>query len=132
MEEKIAYQTGIGKTHGKKFPADADLALLTHYHSTKEPVYGNAVEIASEFENLVEEPTVDYLYESIQNNLFGNANIPFPVKTGYIIERDKNQHRIRRKECWICLSIHHLENKCTTHYEREWFNHTKDIFSAFS
>ncbi|MDP2414291.1 DNA (cytosine-5-)-methyltransferase [Daejeonella sp.] len=78
MEERIIYKTKHTKASRQKFPIEVDLALLTHYHTTKEPIYGNAVEIASEFESFAEEPTVEFLYKSVQSNLFGNTDIPFP------------------------------------------------------
>ncbi|QNR83424.1 DNA (cytosine-5-)-methyltransferase [Pedobacter riviphilus] len=78
MEDKVVYKSKSKKSTKVILPQDNDLALLTHYHSTNEPIYGNALDVVEQFTHLVEEPNLDNLYRAIQQKLFGNTSVPFP------------------------------------------------------
>lgn len=78
MEDKVVYKSKSKKPTKVILPQDNDLALLTHYHSTNEPIYGNALDVVEQFTHLLEEPNLDNLYRAIQQKLFGNTNVPFP------------------------------------------------------
>lgn len=78
MEDKVVYKSKSKKPTKVILPEDNDLALLTHYHSTNEPIYGNALDVVEQFTHLVEEPNLDNLYRAIQQKLFGNTSVPFP------------------------------------------------------
>lgn len=78
MEDKVVYKSRSKKPTKVILPQDNDLALLTHYHSTYEPIYGNALDVVEQFTHLVEEPNLDNLYRAIQQKLFGNTSVPFP------------------------------------------------------
>ncbi len=79
MDEKVVYKR-IKSTKNAKgiYPEDIELALITHYHSSKEPLHGDAVAISERFFNLAEEPTVEAIYSAVQTNLFGSIHVPFP------------------------------------------------------
>ncbi|WP_068407389.1 DNA (cytosine-5-)-methyltransferase [Pedobacter cryoconitis] len=78
MEEKIVIKSKNKKIVKPTYPDDQDLALLTHYHSTNEPIYGEAVSVAEKFVNSVHEPGVENLYNAVQTKMFDNTNVPFP------------------------------------------------------
>jgi len=78
MEDKVIYKSKNKKTTKVILPQDNNLALLTHYHSTNEPIYGNALDVVEQFTHLAEEPNLDNLYRAIQQNLFKNTSVPFP------------------------------------------------------
>ncbi len=80
MDEKAIYKKKkTSKSPKDSYPDDLDLALITHYHSLREPLHGDAVEIAERFSHLIEEPSVDAIYSAVQTNLFGSTDIPFPA-----------------------------------------------------
>ncbi len=60
------------------FPQEQELAILTHFHVTNEPIYGDAVEISEKFEYVLSEPNVAGLYSAVQQNMFENIDVPFP------------------------------------------------------
>lgn len=78
MEERAVYKAKSKKSTKVLWPQDLDLALLTHYHSTNDTMYGDAVNIAEQFSHVVEEPNIENIYRAIQQNLFENTDIPFP------------------------------------------------------
>lgn len=78
MDEKITYKAGNSNLLKKKVPSDNDLALISHYHSTGETIYGEAIGVAAKYEHVWEEPTVESLYSAVQQTLFANHDIPFP------------------------------------------------------
>jgi DNA (cytosine-5)-methyltransferase 1 len=78
MEDKVIYKSKNRKTTKVILPQENDLALLTHYHSTNEPIYGTALDVVEQFTHLVEEPNTDNVYRAIQQNLFKNTSVPFP------------------------------------------------------
>lgn len=78
MDEKITYKTGNPVLNKKKLPSENDMALISHYHSTRETIYGEAVEVAAKYDSAWEEPTVESLYSAVQQTLFANDDIPFP------------------------------------------------------
>jgi len=76
MEDKAILKTKPNSVVSKAgLPDDLDLALITHYHSTKEPIYGDALDIAARYK---EDATVDNVYTLVYNKLFGDNRIPFP------------------------------------------------------
>lgn len=78
MDEKITYKVGKSNLLKKKVPSENDLAVISHYHSTGEKIYGEAIEVAAKYEPVWEEPTVESLYSAVQQTLFANHDIPFP------------------------------------------------------
>ncbi|KIO76149.1 DNA methyltransferase [Pedobacter lusitanus] len=78
MEEKIVIKSKSKKVVKPIYPDDQDLALLTHYHSTNEPIYGEAVSVAEKFINSVNEPGIENLYNAVQTKMFDNTIVPFP------------------------------------------------------
>jgi len=78
MEDKVIYKAKVKKPNKVVMPQDEDLALLTHYHSTNQPIYGDAIVVAEEFSHLAEEPNLENIYHAIQQTLFENTDIPFP------------------------------------------------------
>lgn len=79
MDEKVVYKrTKSTKSAKGVYPEDLELALITHYHSLKEPLHGGAVAIAEGFFNLAEEPSVEAIYSAVQKNLFDSYDVPFP------------------------------------------------------
>lgn len=78
MDEKAVYKRTKSIQNAKGiYPEDLELALITHYHSLREPLHGDAISIAERFFNLAEEPTVDAIYSAVQTNLFGSTYVPF-------------------------------------------------------
>jgi len=76
MEDKAILKTKPNSVVSKAgLPEDLDLALITHYHSTKEPIYGDALDVAAQYK---EDATVDNVYNLVYNKLFGDNKIPFP------------------------------------------------------
>lgn len=61
-----------------RLPDEYDLAVLTHYHATRETVYGDALQIAGKYDYLTEEGTIDAICEKVQTELFKTAEVPFP------------------------------------------------------
>lgn len=79
MENKANFEAkALGSLSKAGLPDDLDLALITHYHSTKEPVYGDALEIASGYTNSQDCATVGGIYSSAYNRMFGDGQVPFP------------------------------------------------------
>lgn len=76
--EEIVYKRKNTKKVKTQLPEDLDLAILTHYHSTNQPVYGDALNIVEKFENTLAEPSIEYLYSAVQQSMFQNTNVPFP------------------------------------------------------
>lgn len=78
MDDRITYKAGRPSLLKKRVPLENDLALISHYHSTGETIYGEAIEVAAKYESVWEEPTVESLYSAVQQTLFANHDIPFP------------------------------------------------------
>ncbi|PYF74352.1 DNA (cytosine-5-)-methyltransferase [Pedobacter nutrimenti] len=79
MEEEVVYKKKNKKIVKTEWPVETDLALLTHYHSVNEPVYGAAIDVVEKFANSVAESGVDNLYSAVQQNMFRNVHVPFPA-----------------------------------------------------
>lgn len=79
MEGRAEYKvTAKNKAAIKDQIDDNHLAVISHYHSTGEPVYGDAVELAAGYELIAPEPTVESVYSAVQHRLFSSSDIPFP------------------------------------------------------
>ncbi|MEO7214549.1 MAG: DNA (cytosine-5-)-methyltransferase [Mucilaginibacter sp.] len=59
-------------------PDEFDLALLSHYHSTKDIVYRDAIELLEKYAHLTDKVTVDDLYKKIQLTITHSNSVPFP------------------------------------------------------
>jgi DNA (cytosine-5)-methyltransferase 1 len=66
------------KTKLTIIPDDFDLALLTHYHSTNEIVYSDAINCLEKYAHLSDKSTIDSLYKNIQLAVSKSNTIPFP------------------------------------------------------
>jgi DNA (cytosine-5)-methyltransferase 1 len=79
MEDKaILNNKAINFLSKAGLPDDLDLALITHYNSTKEAVYRDALEIASGYRDAFENPTVPGIQSAAYQKLFGENKISFP------------------------------------------------------
>jgi len=72
----LAYKSN--KVPKTTYPQENELAIITHFHVTKEPIYGDAIAISEKFESALNEPDVSGLYSAVQQKMFENINIPFP------------------------------------------------------
>lgn len=78
MENKANNKSQPSDLTAKTYlPDDNELALITHYHSTKESVYRDALEIASSYKDGENGATVGGIYSSAYHKMFGNNHIPF-------------------------------------------------------
>lgn len=59
-------------------PDDFELAVLSHYHSTKDPAYSDAVGILEKYSYLTESNSVDALFEKVQLMIAKSNIVPFP------------------------------------------------------
>lgn len=59
-------------------PGDQELALITHYHSTKEPVYNDALNVAANYSDSKGGSAISEIYSSAYHKLVGDGHIPFP------------------------------------------------------
>src|SRR5690606_20078299 len=59
-------------------PDEDDLAVLSHYHLTKESSYGAAMTILPKYCDLLGIPTLETLYTNTQTAMFGTTTVPFP------------------------------------------------------
>jgi len=126
MEEK-AEEIFKKKSKAKKqvLPDDLDLALITHYHSTKEPHYGEAVEIASSFD-ATENNSVSSIYSSVLESMFGKTDIPFPSNA-------KGKELFTFIDLFagiggFRMALQNLGGKCV--FTSEWDRHSKQTYFA--
>ncbi|WP_285011096.1 DNA (cytosine-5-)-methyltransferase [Pedobacter faecalis] len=77
MEETV-YKTKNSKKVKIILPEDQELALLSHFHSTGQRIYRDALKVVDKLQNQLQEPTVEYLYNLVQKKLFGECDVPFP------------------------------------------------------
>lgn len=81
MEEKAELKAPVVKKKKVKAPSlpnDFDLALLTHYHATKEVVFSDIFNRLEKYEHLSDRTTVDSLYKKVQLEIAKSNIIPFP------------------------------------------------------
>ncbi|MDR3680523.1 MAG: DNA (cytosine-5-)-methyltransferase [Flavipsychrobacter sp.] len=81
MDEKVelkASKKKLSKIKRPIVPDDFELALLSHYHSTKDVVYGDAVDLLDKYGHMIENVSIDALYEKVQFMLTHSHSVPFP------------------------------------------------------
>jgi DNA (cytosine-5)-methyltransferase 1 len=79
MEDKAILNTkSINSLSKAGLPDDLDLALITHYNSTKEAVYRDALEIAPRYRGAFENATVTGIQSAAYQKLFGENKVSFP------------------------------------------------------
>ncbi|HYG40488.1 MAG TPA: DNA (cytosine-5-)-methyltransferase [Cytophagales bacterium] len=60
------------------FPDDFEIALLSHYHSTNDVVYSDAITLIQKYGHLIEGGSIDSLYKKVQWKLTNSNSVPFP------------------------------------------------------
>ncbi|MFP5436577.1 MAG: DNA (cytosine-5-)-methyltransferase [Bacteroidia bacterium] len=81
MEGKVVTKEFINKKENQKFaaiPNEFDLALLTHYHSTRDIAYSDALQVVGEYEYLNIDNDIEVVYKKITSLLGQTNQIPFP------------------------------------------------------
>lgn len=124
--EEIVYKRKNTKKVKTQLPDDLDLALLTHYHSTNQPVYGDALDVVEKFENTLAEPGVEYLYNAVQQSMFQNTNVPFPGP-----EKGKELFTFIDLFAGIGgfrMALQNLGGKCV--FTSEWDKYSKQTYFA--
>lgn len=80
MEEKVISKALVTKQKKPKpvtIPNEFDLALLTHYHSTGEAIYRDALALPAKYPQLSPQGTCDSLYRNARETLCKSQAIPF-------------------------------------------------------
>ncbi len=107
-------------------PDDFDLALLSHYHSTGNVIYGDAVELLDKYAHLTKKVTVDDLYTQAQLSLTRSNVIPFPspepgTETFTFIDLFAGIGGFR-------MALQDLGGKCV--FTSEWDKYSKQTYFA--
>ncbi|MFC0513107.1 DNA (cytosine-5-)-methyltransferase [Mucilaginibacter angelicae] len=129
MEDKAELKAPKSKPNKIKTPSvpdDFDLALLSHYHSTNEVVYGDAIDLLEKYGHLTDKVSIDSLYDKIQLLLTQSNSVPFPSP-------DKGAEKFTFIDLFagiggFRMALQNLGGKCL--FTSEWDKYSKQTYFA--
>jgi DNA (cytosine-5)-methyltransferase 1 len=129
MIEKAELKVPKNKKNIVKLPSvpnDFELALLSHYHSTKEVVYSDAIDLLEKYSYLSDKDSIDALFKKVQLMVLKSNDVPFPAP-------DKDTEKFTFIDLFagiggFRMALQNLGGKCL--FTSEWDKYSKQTYFA--